>query len=229
VANPGDKARSALAPALSVACATLLALAACKVVRDDERDKSAQGSVETHAEGFDATAWAASVWGPKVVPYYDKDAVDLAPVLAALKQDPDEAGKKFGRRADTEGSPWTFAVKARGTVVSVDTESRAGTIVVAVDSPSGPENVTLQIGPVVRGTAVRDSLPFFSFGDVNNQIQFAQVSRALNDRAMAAIQPAVAALKAPGTPVEFAGALNVSGAVDTVLITPISLRRAGGK
>jgi predicted lipoprotein len=229
VAHAGDKARSRLAPALSVACATLLALAACKVVRDEEREKSAQGSVETHAEGFDATAWAASVWAPKVVPYYDKQAVELGPVLAALKQDPDEAGKKYGRRADTEGSPWTFVVKAKGSVVSVDTESRAGTIVVAVDAPAGPENVTLQIGPVVRGTAVRDSLPFFSFGDVTNQIQFAQVSRALNERAMAAIQPAIAAVKAPGTPVEFSGALNVSGAVDTVLITPVILRRAGGK
>ncbi len=136
---------------------------------------------------------------------------------------------EFGRRADTEGSPWSFAVKGTGKLVSVNTESRAGTMQISVDTPSGEESVTLQIGPVVRGTAIRDNLPFVSFGDVTNQIQFAQVSRALNDRAVAGVHPTVDSVKAPGTTVEFSGAMNVSGSDDSVLITPLTLKRAGGK
>jgi predicted lipoprotein len=223
MARAGDKAL-ALGPALVVVGTILLPLAACKIVYDDDRQKGPSAtSTDSHAADFDATAWAGSVWATKVLPHFAKDAVDLGPVLAALKKDLDEAGSKFGRRADTEGSPWTFAVKGKGKVVSVDTESRAGTIVVAVDAPSGPENVTVQIGPVVRGTAIRDSLPFFSFGDVKNQIQFAQVARALNDKAIATVQPKVDALKAPGTPIEFTGAMNVSGSEDDLVITPVAL------
>jgi len=217
----------------------LAAAAACTIVYDDEKkEKQASGSAsgststeiaDSHAQGFDAAAWVESVWGAKVLPHFEKDAVDLGPVLTALHEDRDAAGQKFGRRADTEGSPWSFAVKGKGKVVSLHTESRAGTMLIAVDGPSGTVEVTLQMGPVVRGTAIRDNLPFVSFGDVTNQIQFAQVSRALNDRAVAGIHPALDALGAPGTQVEFSGAMNVSGAEDTVLITPITLRRAGGR
>lgn len=227
MATAGDRAR-ALGPALVVVGTALLALAGCKIVYDDDQKKGPSAtSTDSHAQDFDASAWVAAVWTTKVVPHFAKDAVDVGPVLVALEKDVDEAGTKFGRRADSEGSPWTFTVKGKGKVVSVDTESRAGSMIVAVDAPSGPANVTLQIGPVVRGTAIRDSLPFFAFGDVNNQIQFAQVARALNDKAIATIRPRVDALKAPGTPVEFTGAMNVSGSIEGLLIAPVALEGAG--
>jgi predicted lipoprotein len=213
---------------LTAACTTLLALAACRVVYDEPKDKAAPGSAELHAQDFDPSAWAASVFAPKVLPYFAAQALELAPVLDALKGDLDEAGKRFGRRADTEGSPWSFAVKGRGKVVSADTEASAGVLIVAVDAAGGPREVTLQLGPVVRGTAVRDCLPFFKFGDVTNQIQFAQVARALNERAVAGVQKAVPAVRAPGTLVEFTGAMNLSSADDPLAITPLILRPAGG-
>jgi predicted lipoprotein len=221
-------ARLASACGLALALAGTTLLPGCRVVHDDQRGKAEDGGA-ARAEEFDAAAWAASVWSSRVVPHFEKDAVELGPVLVALDQDVDEAGRKYGRQADAEGSPWTFAVKGSGRVVSADTTSRAGAVVVAVETSAGTREVTLQIGPVVRGTAVRDSLPFFSFGDVRNQIQFAQVSRALNERAAAAVAPVVEALKAPGTRVAFSGAMNVSGSPDQPVITPIVLGRAGGK
>jgi predicted lipoprotein len=219
--------------ALLAACATLLASPACKVVRDDEQPKGGS-SGESHDQGFDAAGWVASVWDAKALPFFEKDAVEAAKVLEALDQGLDAAGEKFGRRADTEGSPWSFALKGTGTVVSADTESRAGKLVVSVDTAKGARQLALQLGPVVSGTAVRDALPFFSFGDVANQIQFAQVSRALNDRASAGVRPAVAALKAPGTRVAFVGALNVSEEGgepeegEPLLVTAVVLRPAQG-
>ena len=54
---------------------------------------------------------------------------------------------------------------------------------VEIATKNGPRQVDLQIGPVIFGTALRDSLPFVHFGDFVNQIQFAQISRALNDAA----------------------------------------------
>jgi len=220
--------------ALLVACATLLASPACKVVRDDEQPKGGARGGESHDQGFDATGWVASVWDAKAMPFFEKDGVDAPKVLEALRQGPDAAGEKFGRRADTEGSPWSFLLKGTATVVEADTESRAAKLIVSVDTAGGPQKLALQLGPVVTGTAVRDVLPFFSFGDVANQIQFAQVSRALNDKASAAARAGVDALKAPGTKVEFVGALNVAQEVDDseegepLLVTPIILRAARG-
>jgi predicted lipoprotein len=218
--------------AVAAACAALLACPACKVVRDAEQPKGGTGGTESHDQGFDAAAYAGSVWESKAVPFFEKEAVDAATVLPALQDGLDAAGQKYGRRADTEGSPWSFALRGIGTVVSADTESRAGRLVVAIETPRGRQQVALQLGPVVSGTAVRDVLPFFRFGDVANQIQFAQVSRALNDRASAGVRAGVVPLQAPGTRVEFVGALNVSqesGVSDEgepPLVTPVMLRLA---
>jgi hypothetical protein len=49
------------------------------------------------------------------------------------------------------------------------------------------------------------------------------VARALNDKAIATIQPKIDALKTPGTPIEFTGAMNVSGSEDGLVITPVAL------
>ncbi len=230
--SAGRQTNASSAAAALVACTTLLLGAGCKVVRDDPKNGSAGGSDSGASwraqRGFDAAAWTAEVWSSKALPHFEKDAVDMGQVLGVLVRDADEAGKKFGRRADTEGSPWNFTVRGSGKVVSVNTESRAGTLVVSVAAPSGPQEVTLQLGPVVKGTAVRDSLPFFSFGDVTNQIEFAQVSRALNERAVSGLKAELAAVEKPGSTVEFVGAMNVPGSADGGwLVTPVSLKPLG--
>ena len=38
---------------------------------------------------------------------------------------------------------------------------------------------------MIRGTALRDAVDFIQFGDFTNQIQFADVANALNDRVLA--------------------------------------------
>ena len=38
----------------------------------------------------------------------------------------------------------------------------------------------MQIGPAMRGTAIRDALDFVSFGDFTNQIDFARFGKAFN-------------------------------------------------
>jgi predicted lipoprotein len=234
--STGRQTRSSPSAAAAGVTVTILLLAApflpagCKVVPDATQagsaDASDGGGAGASRSAFDAPSWVTQVWASKVLPHFDKDAVDLGKVLDALQHGLDEAGKQYGRRADTEGSPWNFTVRGAGKVVSVNTESRAGTAVVAIDTAAGPQEVTLQLGPVVRGTAVRDSLPFFSFGTVTNQIEFAQAARALNDKAQGDVKPAVPAVK-PGTRVEFVGAMNVRPGDAERLVTPVSLRPAG--
>ena len=221
--------RKKYVPALIITlCAILLPLSGCKIVPNDQRAKADGSSANQTAEGFNAAGYVDSVWATQLVPHFDGKASDLATVIAAIKANLDEAGEKYGHRAAAEGSPWSFAVKSTGKVVSVNTESRAGTLVVEIPTEAGPQQVTLQIGPVVKGSAIRDSLPFFSFGNVTNQIEYAQVGRAFNERALKEIEKPLAELKTPGATLEFKGSISLTSVPETFLITPVWLKPIAG-
>ena len=220
--------RKKLVPALITSlCAILLPLSGCKIVPNDQRAKTTGSSANQTAEGFNAAGYVDSVWASQLTPHFDSKANDLATVIAAVKADLDKAGHDYGHRAASEGSPWSFAVKSTGKVVSVNTESRAGTLIVEIASDAGPLQISLQIGPVVKVTAIRDSLPFFSFANVTNQIEFAQVGRAFNERALKEVEKPLAELKTPGTAVEFKGAISLTSVPETFVVTPVSLKAAG--
>ena len=68
---------------------------------------------------------------------------------------PDEAGARFGYRAKSEDTPWTLMVKLDGVIIAAETESRASTISVDA-SGQGKSEVIVQIGPAMRGTAIRE-------------------------------------------------------------------------
>ena len=226
--------RKKFVPALIVSlCAILLPLSGCKIVPNAQRTTAGgsstnQSAAQNTAAGFDANSYVDSVWDAQLVPHFDTKANDLAKVIEAIKKDPDEAGKNFGQRPDAEGSPWSFAVKTQARIVSVNTESRAGTMLVEIATSSGLQQVTLQIGPVIKGSAIRDSLPFFSFEKVTNQLEFAQVGRAFNDRALKQIQAALPGLTEAGTTVELKGAISITGEPETFVITPISIKPVAG-
>lgn len=221
--------RKTLVPALVITLGTiLLPLAGCKIVPNDQRASATDSSAPAQT-GFDAAGYVDGVWDKELVPHFDSKATDMAKLIEAVKQDLDAAGKQYGHRADAEGSPWSFAVRAKGKVVSVNTESRAGTLVVAIDGTDATgttQEVTLQIGPVVKGSAIRDTLPFFSFEKVTNQIEYAQVGRAFNERALKGLEGVLPKLAQPGTALEFFGAISMTSVPETFLVTPVSIKVA---
>ena len=108
-------------------------------------------------------------------------------------------------------------------IKAAELQSRHATLTVAVAG----QDVALQIGPVIFGTALRDSLPFISFEQVVNQIQFAQVSRELNDRASAAARAGIDVAKlVPGTRIAFAGAMSAASPPQ-VTVVQLGLPGAG--
>lgn len=222
--HAGKKAPVTFRPALVLAaCAISLSLGGCKIVHDDQRAKNEQAG----GGSFDAAGYVTGVWDQKVVPLFSEKSRDMGAISSAVQADLNQAGEKFGHRPSTEGSPWSFVVKGEGEVVSVNTESRAGTVVVAVPVGSETREVTLQIGPVVKGSALRDCLPFFSFQSVTNQLEFAQVARVLNERAVERVKPIVPTIKEKGK-VSFAGAMSLSTASDKFVVVPVNLKAEGG-
>jgi len=156
-------------------------LASCTIVRhgspEDQRAQAGQPS--SNGAGFDAEAFVAQAWEARVVPEAEKDAVDLKTVLDGLAADPEKARTQYGRRKE-DASPYAFLVKVTAPVTAVNTESSAATAELGLQAPSPEGKVLVQIGPVLKTSAVRDSLSFLSFGDFTNQVDWANISRALN-------------------------------------------------
>jgi predicted lipoprotein len=74
--------------------------------------------------------------------------------------------------------------------------------------------VTVLTGPVIRGTALRDALPFIQFSQFTNQLEYARVANVLNDRA---VKVAQAAQVKSGDLVRYAGAASSDGVIPVFL------------
>ncbi len=192
-------------------------LLACKIATIRPIEGGGEGG--EGAQEFDAATWVESLW-IEDVPAALERAVDLRDLLPAVAADPQAAGARWGRR---EGSgPFHVLVTGSGRVVAVDTSSRVGTAVVEIETPEGAEPARLQIGPVLRGTSIRDALPTVSFDQFVNQIQYADVAGALNARVEAEILESLERETLVGMPVHFAGATTL-GSEGPLTVTPVRL------
>jgi predicted lipoprotein len=166
---------------LAVACTLALAACACKLwtVRPIENGDAGQSQA---ARKFDAARYVDSIWAGKLVPGILTSAVELPELAGRLKADPDAARRTFGRR---EGDgPWHFLAKGRGRIVELHAESRSRLLTVDLAPYDGLADVYIQIGPVIRGTALRDAAGFIHFNDFVNQLEYAAVANELNSRAL---------------------------------------------
>ena len=173
-----------LAKRLAVALTLLavgLTVGGCKIVATAKRSTAA--SEETDGGAFDPSAKVREMWGAKVLPYLSAKAGPFPAVIALAAATPDTAGKKFGHRPAEGNVPWTFVATISGRIVAAETTSRAGTISVDTEG-DGKIAAIVQIGPAMRGTAIRDALDFVSFNDFKNQIDYAQFGKAFNQFAV---------------------------------------------
>lgn len=166
-----------------VQCAAALCLgvllASCRFIPTAQVKAMGDTSLMNGAASFDPNKMVASIWASKVIPYFEKKAGPFAEVRDLADRSPDEAGAKYGYRAKADGTPWTLMVKIEGTIVAADTQSRAATI--GVDATGqGKTDASVQIGPAIFGTSIRDALSFVSFNDFTNQIDFARYGDAFN-------------------------------------------------
>jgi len=122
---------------------------------------------------FDAASYVASIWETRVLPEAERSAVEIA---VAIRDTPSTSAPG--------GPPSRRSVFVKGTAVvtELDRRSQVGLARVRLLEGAGPTGAAIQIGPVLRGTGLRDALGFIRFTDFVNQIEFASVSNALNDR-----------------------------------------------
>lgn len=146
---------------------------------------------------FNAERYVDSIWSSKVLPAAAQ-AADLAPTAPTAPT----------------------LVKGEGKVLRVDTTSRSGLIFLDLAPYDGRADAQLQIGPVIRGTALRDALPFIQFSQFTNQLEFARVGNALNDRVVRTVLAGLSTEGLAGRVVSFTGAAAGGAPLE---IVPISL------
>ncbi len=159
------------------------------------------------SEAFDPTAYVEGVWESQVVPAIVENATNLPEVLEAMEGDLNEAGEAYA--TGSASGAFNFVVQGQGTIESVDTESRNGTAVIRVDGYSGPVQVIIQVGPLIRGDSIRDGAGFIAFGDFKDQTEFGQVSRELNRRVSEDVVADIDLTSLVGKSVNFIGVFTV--------------------
>jgi predicted lipoprotein len=93
-----------------------------------------------------------------------------------------------------------------------------------IEIPGLDEKVELQIGPVVRGTALRDSTGLVSFNQFSNQLDYADVSKEMNGRALKTAFANAPAASLAGKTMTFFGAFTFDPhSKSPVLITPVKI------
>jgi predicted lipoprotein len=204
--------------ALLVLFAVLLTLKPPFVVRP-LTDRIGTGTSAEIAQGA-ASRFVDPIWTSKVLPTIQEKAQDIAKILPEIRADPEAAGQKYGRREAT--NPYNYMVKGTGKVAEIHNQSQAGTAIVEI--PGLSEKVALQIGPVVRGTALRDATGIVSFNQFSNQLDYADVSKEMNRRALQTAFAGVDPASLTGQTVTFFGTLTFEPhSKSLLLITPVKI------
>jgi predicted lipoprotein len=138
---------------------------------------------------FEAATFAAAAW-PRLVGDATQNATTVSEAIGLNATSPVRA--RF--------------VKGTGLVTAVDRQSRVGLLRVRL-SGAGDTTAAIQIGPVMRGTALRDASSFIHFSDFTNQFDYAGAANALNDYALRTVVSALPLDTLPGRTIGFLGAI----------------------
>jgi predicted lipoprotein len=160
---------------------------------------------EEKAAPANAAQYVDSIWSAKLVPAVESGAVDARTLLDALAASPATAQTRYAHC--TPGGACYFLVKGTGHVVAVDTRSRAGLALIDIAPFDEKADVSIQIGPVLRGTALRDASGVVRFTDFVNQLQYADAGNAINDRVAKSVLAPLDMRALKGRTVTFAGAV----------------------
>jgi predicted lipoprotein len=217
-AQPGARApaRRRLSPRWIGIALVVVVVAAMAL---DTTYKKAGETTATGREAFDPARYGAETY-PKAAAAIEDAAVPLPKLAAAMRRDLDAAGDQYGKRQGT--SPYSFSTSGEG----VAGKTEGGLMRVRVKGVPERTTVSVQVGPAINGTALRDAAGFIEFGQFTNQVEYAGAATALNDQVKQKVLAGVDADALEGRRVSFAGAFS-SVTPEVITITPVKLEQAG--
>ncbi len=207
----------------SLLCAVLaLGVSSCTIVENAPPDQQA---IPADASGDDARTAIRieETFDSKLLPFIRDNALPIRDLRTALEGGLVPAGEKHGHVGSGEGAAWNFPVTASGKVIEANLKSRARTMQVDTDG-DGSADVTVQLGPVIKGSSLRDAAPFYVYDDFRDQIEFAKLSRAINSKIADMI--VVPEGELVGMTTSFVGTLALKSTTEAFVVTPISVEFA---
>lgn len=173
------------------------------------------GSAEDVQAGVFSTAAYGKAQFPKVQSAIEGRAVDAVELAAALDKDQAAAEARYGVPAPAGPE---YSVKFTGRVGKQD----FGVYDVAI--PGVPEtiHVSVQTGPAINGTDLRDATGLIKFGDFRNQIDYQNAGSALNNEMKQAVLSEIGAADLTGKTISVVGAFTLSDPAEWV-VTPVKL------
>jgi len=201
-----------------IAClAMILSLTGCVKVVQIGHEGELTGKV-----AFNAADNVAGIWDSQALPELGKKAVDLPQFLTESNGDLKALAGKYGKYSMGTKGELSYVVKGQGKVTEVNQEKKAGFMKVQLDGYVGPKIISLQIGSVYKGSAVRDSLDFIKYEDYKNQVDWAKVSQSIHDVIDKTVIGKQDLKSMQGKTVKFVGCFSVDKP-DEILITPVEL------
>jgi predicted lipoprotein len=204
---------------LTLCAVAVFSLSGCKLVKNVPEDEKAV-SAGASGDQFRTEQRIAETFETQLLPYVSEKALSYTALRAALAEGLDQAGKAHGNRGSGQGAAWNFSITDSGRIVSAKLDTRARVAEVDLDG-DGSADVTVQLGPVIRGNALRDIAPFYNFDDFRDQIEFAKLGRALNDQVSAMVTLPEGDLL--GRTMSFTGVTPLKKADEAIVITPTSV------
>jgi predicted lipoprotein len=201
---------------LSAACMLGIGIARPWTIRPIAPSVEAAAGASSLSSAFDPFRYVLSIWDSRVVPAASSSSTDLSRALGEAKTG--------------SGPARAMLVSGTGVVISVDTRSRVGLAQIDLAPGDGQADAALQIGPVLRGTVLRDAVGFIRFEDFANQIDYARVASALNSRVLETVLRDIGTADAlRGRTIEFRGAALVGSATTEVIPVTLQVRPATTK
>lgn len=195
----------------------------CRLVENGGGAETSNNRASGEDKKSELDAMAEEMWESRILPQLEKEAVDLAVLVPKIRDSLDSAGKELGYRGGGEGTPWSFSTRFSGMIINANTETRAATADVDVTG-DGEADATIQLGPVIQGTALRDTMPFIIFTDFTDQIEFASFSRSLNSYAHQQTIAEFPREDLVGRTIAVLGAFTMRSASEPIRITPVSIK-----
>jgi predicted lipoprotein len=137
------------------------------IVRNESVENSKQQS------DFNAAEFAKTFWSDKLIPSL-KQSPEAAIVLSTLRDDPQSARARFGRKIGVSRTS-LFVMRGSGTIVTIDTKG----IGVALQHEAKEPDVIFQTG-LLFGNVVRDATDLLDANKFADSRQFNEVSTELN-------------------------------------------------
>ncbi|WP_326635473.1 DUF2291 domain-containing protein [Streptosporangium sp. NBC_01755] len=173
-------------------------------------------SVAASGNRFDPAAFGARAYQSEVVPAIKRKAVELPVLVKAMTADKRAADRRYGIRHGN--GPYGFAVKGTGRAGM----AKSGLMPVTVPGLPPGTRVSLQVGPAVNGTALRD-VAGIGFRRFRNQAEYAAAATALNNQLWEKLLRNLYPARLNGRRISFIGAFNFL-TPSVVTITPVSIK-----